>query len=224
MGATEADEARGLVADKKERAEPLPYYRWYWRDWRASRAVQRMRWEARGLYRELLDECWSRGCIPDDAAACAEIAGCPVKVMQKHWPEIREQFVSVGDGLLVNTRLENERTESDRLRVVRSVNGRRGAEAKWQNLANAGKSQQSLANDGNLLSSSSSSSEQSKSSSVRQEDPERLPVAALAPQGARAPGSKSGMMSLADVDWRSQFTQAGAEKPRRIGFQPESES
>ena len=36
--------------------EPLPYFKWLWRDWRANRKVQRLDYVARGLYRDLLDE------------------------------------------------------------------------------------------------------------------------------------------------------------------------
>lgn len=43
--------------------EALPYYRWHWRDYRANRKVQRMTYIERGLYRELLDECWAEGFI-----------------------------------------------------------------------------------------------------------------------------------------------------------------
>lgn len=41
--------------------EPLPYYKWLWKDRRATRKVQRMSWQARGLCRELLDEFWVEG-------------------------------------------------------------------------------------------------------------------------------------------------------------------
>lgn len=195
------------MAEKKKRDfEPLPYYRWYWRDYRSSRAVQNMHWQARGLYRELLDECWAKGCIPDDPTLCAEIVDCPAKAMEKHWPELRSLFVPIGDGLLANERLENERTESDKLRVVRAVNGRRGGEKKKQNLANASKDKQTVANDSNLLSSSTSSSEQSKSSSVCRDSETPPPIVACGPS---VPRSSGGMVSIGDVipgfDWRSRI-------------------
>jgi hypothetical protein len=63
--------------------EALPYYRWHWRDYRANRKVQRMTYVERGLYRELLDECWAEGFISDDLGALAEVCGCPRDVLAR---------------------------------------------------------------------------------------------------------------------------------------------
>lgn len=119
--------------------EPLAYYRWYWRDWRGSRAVQRMSYVERGLYRELLDEQWKEGAIPADLAELADICGCPVEVMTDAWRTLSKCFrpLANSDGsLLVNERLEAERTEQDRRRINNANAGRLGANAK-RTLANA---------------------------------------------------------------------------------------
>jgi uncharacterized protein YdaU (DUF1376 family) len=112
---------------------PLPYYRWYVRDYRASRRVQRLTYVERGLYRELLDECWLRGAIPDDPAKLAEVCGCPLGVMSEAWLNLKNLFEPVTglDGVFVyNSRLDEERTESDKLRAVRALAGRKGGIAK----------------------------------------------------------------------------------------------
>ena len=59
----------------------LPYYKWFWQDWRANRKIQRMTYIEKGLYRELLDECWVEGFIPDDIEELADICGCPKEIM-----------------------------------------------------------------------------------------------------------------------------------------------
>lgn len=202
--------------------EPLPYYRWYWRDWRSSRAVQRMHHFARGLYRDLLDECWAKGCIADDPAQCAEAIDWPVRDVVKHWPAVRPMFADIGDGLLINERMEHERTDSDKLRVTRVVNGRRGGKASGEARRTKTKQTEASASDpepnrSNLLSSSSSSSEQSKSSSGCSESSEPAPVVALALEGARTPVARGGMSSIGDVlddpsDWRAILKRTGALK------------
>lgn len=114
---------------------PLPYYRWYVKDYRSSRRVQRMHFLARGLYRELLDECWEEGAVPDDVEALAEICGCPPDVMAQHWPDIRRGFQpqEPGSDWLISARLERERTVRDKERVVRAHAGRAGGLAKSRN-------------------------------------------------------------------------------------------
>src|SRR5690242_18166605 len=93
--------------------EPLPYYRWYWRDFRASRAVQDMSWQARGLYRELLDECWVTGSIPngtdpDTHATLARICGTSPDIIATWWVQLRPHFRKRGRRL-INPRIEHER-------------------------------------------------------------------------------------------------------------------
>jgi uncharacterized protein YdaU (DUF1376 family) len=138
-----------------ERRKPLPYLRWYVTDYRASRRVQRLTWQERGIYRELLDECWVEGCIPDDPEKLAEIADCPVGVMAEAWPKIKALFRPV-DGLdgmyLTSPRLEAERSEDDAFRVTRANAGRKGG------LAKASRAKQSLASSSEQLRAEQSSS------------------------------------------------------------------
>jgi uncharacterized protein YdaU (DUF1376 family) len=117
--------------------EPLGYYKWHVKDYRASRKVQRMGYIAKGFYRELIDEAWLLGSLPIDMAALAEICGCPVKIMEKAWPEIAPCFEESNERLY-NLKLEEQRTEKDAERVKRSNSGRKGAFAK-QVLASASK-------------------------------------------------------------------------------------
>lgn len=134
----------------------LPYYRWYVSDYRATRAVQRMDYVTRGLYRELLDECWVEGAIPDDPEKLADICGCPIGVMAEAWKVLRERFTPLNglEGVyLTSKRLEVERTDSDKLRAVRALAGRKGGKSK----ANPSKPKQTEANGTAVKSSSNSS-------------------------------------------------------------------
>lgn len=155
-----------------ERKKPLPYLRWYVTDYRASRNANRLTWQERGLYRELLDECWVEGCIPDDPPRLAEIARCPLGVMAEAWPNIKPLFAECdwGDGMyLTSRRLEIERSEEDRRRVAMSQGGKKGAATRLKHLQGGSRS-----------SSSSEQLEQSKSSSVASAS------AAFGPEGPSA--------------------------------------
>jgi uncharacterized protein YdaU (DUF1376 family) len=107
----------------------LPYYKWFWQDWRANRKIQRMSYIERGLYRELLDECWVEGSIPDDINELADICGCPIDVMADAWQVLSSCFVLV-DGVFINEKLHSLRTEKDMERLKKAENGKKGGIAK----------------------------------------------------------------------------------------------
>lgn len=119
--------------DNGKRLSPLGYYKWHWQTWRANRTVQRMSYVERGLYRELLDECWAEGFIPDDIEKLADICGCPVDVMANAWQMLGKCFANAGNGFLYNERLEQERTDMDKTRANRARAGAAGGNAKASN-------------------------------------------------------------------------------------------
>lgn len=137
-----------------DRLAPLGYYKWHWQSWRANRKVQRMSYIERGIYRELLDECWAEGFIPDDIEKLADICGCPTEVMANAWQVLSKCFANAGNGFLYNERLEQERTDMDRTRANRARAGAAGGRAKATNgagsdgnsLANASKCQANASN------------------------------------------------------------------------------
>ena len=112
--------------------EPLPYYRWLWKDYRSNRKVQRMSWQARGLYRELLDEFWAEGSLPNDMDELADICGCSLAEMQRFWPEIEQHFHLDDDGRWVNSKMDAQRTVMDTQRVIKSRAGKSGGIRKSQ--------------------------------------------------------------------------------------------
>jgi len=108
---------------------PLPYYKWFWQDWRANRKAQRMSYIERGLYRELLDECWVEGFIPNDISILAEICGCPNDVMASAW-QVLESCFELVDDKYINKKMESMRTEKDTERLIKSLNGKKGGDSK----------------------------------------------------------------------------------------------
>ena len=115
----------------------MPYYPWHVKDYRANRKVQRMSYLERGLYRELLDECWTEGAIPDDLAALADICGCPFDVMADAWAKIRPCFAEHPDNpaLLINLRVEDVREGIEDKRAKASRAGKLSAARKTPEMA-----------------------------------------------------------------------------------------
>ena len=60
---------------------------------------------ARGIYRELLDECWVEGSLPPDMEGLAEIARCTVEEMTAAWSSLNDSFTIRSDGRLVNDKI-----------------------------------------------------------------------------------------------------------------------
>lgn len=95
-------------------AEEAPAYQWFVKDWRSSRAGQRMSFSERGVYREMLDEQWERRTLPDDPEAVAELittTDAQRAEVIAAWPVVRRKFVTTTDGQIQNTRLERCRRE-----------------------------------------------------------------------------------------------------------------
>jgi uncharacterized protein YdaU (DUF1376 family) len=110
-----------------------PWYPWYVADYRASRRVQSLSIVQRGIYRELLDECWVKGFISDDVVELARICAISVSLMERHWPAVRTLFVQVkgvDGGFLTSERLERERAQIDKRRAQAADAGRRSAAAR----------------------------------------------------------------------------------------------
>ena len=110
--------------------EPLPWYKWYPKDFRASRHVQRMSYVERGLYRELLEENYLKGSIPDDISELADICSCPVEVMEKAWERLCRCFNVVEDGKRSNDRVDSVLSDQGRTRENNARAGKASAAAR----------------------------------------------------------------------------------------------
>ena len=130
--------------------EPLTYYKWKWQKFRADRRVQRMDYICKGIYRELLDECWVKGYVLSNLEDLAEIVGCEEEVIEKYWHMLskclvlldngkrlhnlaRDSYEEEGNHKLVSSSLNEERTAKDEVRIKRSISGTLGGKAKSNN-------------------------------------------------------------------------------------------
>lgn len=100
--------------------EPLPWYRWNPTKWQGSRKVQHMTWAERGLYRELMDECWLKGWVPSGAEGIADLLGTTPEDVAPLLPQILRCFDLQGDGTMTSPFIEEVRSEADAYRLVQA--------------------------------------------------------------------------------------------------------
>lgn len=117
-------------------AERSPAYQHYVNEWRGSRAVQRMSFSERGVYREMLDQQWEDVTLPDDAGAVADLIAVTdtqrAEVLAA-WDVVRQKFAAVDGqpGRVQNLRLE--RVRKDRKAFIRGA--KRGGKARAEQAA-----------------------------------------------------------------------------------------
>ena len=99
--------------------QPLAWYQWNPTQWQASRKVQRMSLAARGLYRELMDECWLKGSVPSTVAGIADLLGLEECEIEPLLPQIIRCF-DVVNGSMTSPFIEEIRTELDARRVIQA--------------------------------------------------------------------------------------------------------
>lgn len=105
---------------KSRLLQPLPWYQWNPTQWQGSRKVQRMDWAARGLYRELMDECWIKGSVPSTVIGIAEMFGVDEPEITALLPQIIRCFDVHEDGMMTSPFIEDIRTEADARRVIQA--------------------------------------------------------------------------------------------------------
>lgn len=108
---------------------PLDYYPWYPKAFLLDRYVQVMTLEAAGLYRQMLDLEWLDGPLPAEETYWRRLCGSKARDFDDTWAQVRPMFVEK-DGLLVNPRLEAERTLALEAVERAADAGRRGAAAR----------------------------------------------------------------------------------------------
>jgi len=105
---------------KSRLLQPLGWYTWNPSQWQGSRKVQRMDWACRGIYRELMDECWLKGSIPSSAVGIAEMFGCDSSEIEPYLDQLRRCFDLHEDGAMTSPFIEELRTEADARRVIQA--------------------------------------------------------------------------------------------------------
>jgi hypothetical protein len=115
------------------RRELSPAYLWYVRDYRSDPKLRDWSFAERGMYREMLDEQWLSGSLPDSAPELALLLGGTEAEWQAAWLKLTKCFVPrKRDGRLVNLKLERVRLARRKFQKGQSQNGLAGARAKWQ--------------------------------------------------------------------------------------------
>lgn len=97
--------------------QPLPWYQWNPTQWQGSRKVQRMTWAQRGLYRELIDECWIKGSVPSTVNGIAEMFGVDEPEITPLLPQILKCFDLHEDETMTSPFIEEARAEADAFRL-----------------------------------------------------------------------------------------------------------
>ena len=100
-------------------------YPWYIDNWRASNAVAAMTAEERGIYRELLDQCWRDGSLPNSERALQVFA----RVSDKEWKRSRAKVLAMfreESGRLLNATVEENRERVVASKGVSRENGKKG--------------------------------------------------------------------------------------------------
>src|SRR4051812_7549843 len=147
--------------------ESRPAFPFYVRDWRSSLKVQKMTFDERGRFLELLIEQWEHGAAPSSPGACAALIGGTEASWQRAWAALAQHFVPrKRDGLFVNRKLEGIRRKQQEYQKAQAVSGLKGARARWKkhgkpmdspSKANATPMANRMAKDSLALASASSS-------------------------------------------------------------------
>lgn len=87
----------------------------------------------RGIFRELLDECWAVGSVPSDFPSLAEIAVCTASEIEAAWPNLAPCFVVLPNGDLRNEKIEKIRAEQVALSEKKRHAGQKGGTTRWKN-------------------------------------------------------------------------------------------
>lgn len=104
----------------------IEWYPWYVTRWRSSETRFRLTAAARGIYRELLDQCWIEGSLPCDLRSLQSICGATNKEFKSAWPQIEPCFKLIGDRLHQRTVDENRPGQVAKIAARREAGTRGG--------------------------------------------------------------------------------------------------
>jgi hypothetical protein len=110
--------------------EDRPSMPWYVKDWFSSEDRPRMTYEARGIYRELLDYSWLHHGIPSDRKEIADWLGITERKLALVWGMMASCWVE-RDGRLFNEKQERVRGDLQAYKAERSASGRKGNAKRW---------------------------------------------------------------------------------------------
>lgn len=105
-------------------------YMWSVDDWRHDELWEILDNREKGIYRELIDQCFIAGSISSDTVILARFVHEPIEYFQVLWEKIRSKFVAANHpDRLTSRRLERDRDRLNRIRARRSKAGKTGGKA-----------------------------------------------------------------------------------------------
>jgi hypothetical protein len=98
---------------------------WYVKDWFSSEDRSKMTYEARGIYRDLLDYAWLHHGLPTDKKVIAQWLGITERKFSLNWSMMADCWEE-RDGRLFNKKQDRVRQELEDFRHSKSESGRTG--------------------------------------------------------------------------------------------------
>ena len=119
-----------------------PAQQWYWDDWFAAFDVRLCSLAARGLWVDMLGIMWKaeiRGTLTKNGVkvnskTLAKITNSTIREINKLLEELEDKnvFSRLDDGTIICRRVFNESGRKDKISLIRSEVGKKGAESRWQ--------------------------------------------------------------------------------------------
>lgn len=103
---------------------------WSVTDWRTDELFLSLSNHEKGLYRELIDECWINGSISSSPELLCSTLREPLEVVSSIWQKISYKFIPAGRGRVTSKRLEKDRLRLEVIREKRIAAGQLGGLAK----------------------------------------------------------------------------------------------
>ena len=82
----------GGCLKRQDRVPEIYFYEWSVNRWRSSETRSTLSLAGRGLYRELLDLCYTQGSITANFQILASQVGCAPIEIEQNWPLIKRHF------------------------------------------------------------------------------------------------------------------------------------
>lgn len=109
-------------------------YMWSVPDWRTDEMYTMLDNREKGVYRELIDECWVAGSITADMDVLARFVREPLEYFRQVWSKIQTKFRPVQNGeRLISTRLEQDRRRKVIFDSKHHKRAQKAAETRWNN-------------------------------------------------------------------------------------------
>lgn len=107
-------------------------YMWSVSDWRTDEMFTDLDYYQKGIFRELIDECWVRGSIPSDPQKLAALLREPLENFLPAWGKMESKFEGVDGGKrLINPRLEEDRRRLMLTDKFRHKRAKKAAKTRW---------------------------------------------------------------------------------------------